>query len=84
MTRSTVILSAVALLVAATSVSAAQSGNVHDDSRFAPSSSQGNGRSEIMRAINGPNISKCQRVCVKTESHGNTAGPQCIEWRTFC
>jgi len=32
----------------------------------------------------GPSVSRCQRVCVKTESHGKTAPPQCIQWRYLC
>jgi hypothetical protein len=81
MTRSTIILNAVAFLLAATAATDALAG---DYSRSAASSLQGNGRAETMRAISSPNISRCQRVCVKTDSHGNTAGPQCIEWRTVC
>ena len=81
MTRSTIVLNAVALLVAATAATEALAG---DFSRFAAPPMQGIGRAETMRAINSPNISRCQRVCVKTESHGNTAAPQCIEWKTVC
>lgn len=73
MTRCTTLLAAAAFLAAATSAPAAQLGAAHDYSRFATSSWQGTQA-----------VSKCHRVCVKTESHGPAAAPECVKWEMIC
>jgi hypothetical protein len=73
MIRRTTILSAVALLAAMTSAPAAQLGAAHDYARFAISSWPGTQA-----------VSRCHRICVRTESHGPTAAPQCIKWEMIC
>jgi hypothetical protein len=73
MTRSSILLAAAALLVAATSAPAAQFGTSHDYSRFPASSWQGTQA-----------VSKCHRVCVKTVSHGPAAAPECVKWEMIC
>jgi hypothetical protein len=78
MIRPAIILGAVALLVATTAAPAAQFGAAHDFSRFTSPSVQGSGPAVSMH---GP---FCRRVCVKTESHGPAAAPQCIAWQTIC
>jgi hypothetical protein len=88
-TRSLIILGAVALLVAATPTPAALAGAVpigaaHDYVHFGSSSRQGDGGAAITQGAIKPAISRCHRVCVKTKSHGTAAAPECIEWRTIC
>jgi hypothetical protein len=73
MTRSSILLAAAALLMAATSAPAAQFGAGHNYSAFAGSSWQ-----------KTQDVSKCHRVCVKTESHGPASAPSCIQWAMIC